>query len=405
MPARRLRATAVLAAAIAVLAVDAVVWLGVDRLHVGRSDFTATYVGAVLLRDGHRGDLYDDSVQAPLHARLIAPDTEGNLPFVNPPAAAVAALPVTAFSLDTAYRLWCLLQIGLVIAAVTVAVRAAPWPPGTEPRLRAAAGAAAAAGIGTFSTWVLGQWDGVTALGLALAYRSFRQRRDAAGGAWLAVGVLLAKPHLGLGLAAWLLGRRSPRALAGAVAATGGLAAVSLAAVGPAGMAGFAHAALDSTSRWPLRTLLGFTGLLGSWLGDTASAHAGAAVLSVLALAVCAWLGDAVRRRPERLDVALAGATALSLVAAPHLLGHDLVVLAPAAAWSAAVAARAGASGRALLLWLLVNLAAALDLGNGRPAPPGRLVPWALLLAGGVACAMVLARRRVPAEALAEGRR
>jgi hypothetical protein len=78
------------------------------------------------------------------------------------------------------------------------------------------------------------------------------------------------------------------------------------------------------------------------------------------------------------------GAAALSLVAAPHLLMHDLSLLAPALAWT--VAWTAGREGRRLTVvataWLVLNLAALLDLGNASTAPPGRLVPLALVAAG-----------------------
>src|SRR5207302_2594482 len=115
-------------AALALLVAYLVLWVGVSRHDIGRSDFTASYVAGTLLREGHRGDIYDESVQQPLHARLIAPDREGNLPFVNPPPAAALAAPVTALGLDAAYRLWSLLQLGLLAAAVAVAIRSAPRP-------------------------------------------------------------------------------------------------------------------------------------------------------------------------------------------------------------------------------------------------------------------------------------
>jgi hypothetical protein len=40
---------------------------------------------------------------------------------------------------------------------------------------------------------------------------------------------------------------------------------------------------------------------------------------------------------------------------------------------------------RAVLAWLVLNLAALLDLGNSASAPPGRLVPIGLAALGAVA--------------------
>jgi hypothetical protein len=106
-------------------------------------------------------------------------------------------------------------------------------------------------------------------------------------------------------------------------------------------------------------------------------------------------LGRASRRDPGRLEVALAGATALSLLSAPHLLVHDLVVLAPALVWCLARAGhslRNGAySWRELGLvggWMALSYAALADVGNGTVGLPGRMVPWILLLAAGAAVAV-----------------
>ena len=389
-PARRLRVL-IAASALAVVAGYLVVWAGVGDRSIGRSDFTNTYVGATLLRQGQGAHLYDAALQAPLHARLIAPDTEGNLPFVAPPAAAVAALPFTLVGLDAAYRIFSLAQLACLILAVLIAVRAAPWPARLPTGWGAAAGLLGLAGVGSLSLLLLGQWDGVAALGLAGAYAAWRRGRAATGGALLAASALLAKPHLALGLAALLIARRDARMLAGAAAGAAGLLAAAVLAVGPGGGLDYlAHAAGTADSVTPPGGQLGARGLAVSWLGDSAIAEGLGLVGSALAVLACAGFGQAWRRRPDRLEAALAGGVALSLLASPHLLGHDLVLLAPVVVWCLAAAARgdtgpgrpAPASGRVLLLWLGLNAAAAADLGDARIGPPGRLVPLALAAAG-----------------------
>ncbi|HEY8673251.1 MAG TPA: hypothetical protein VIM76_05780, partial [Candidatus Dormibacteraeota bacterium] len=107
---------------------------------------------------------------------------------------------------------------------------------------------------------------------------------------------------------------------------------------------------------------------------------------SVIALAGCALLGARSRGSVTGLEASLAGAAALSLVASPHLLAHDLVILAPAFAWCAARAAAADGSPwpgiatlRVLAAWAIIGVFAFLDTGNSSPAPPGRLVPLGLL--------------------------
>jgi alpha-1,2-mannosyltransferase len=389
MAAPRSSAAAVAAIAAILLAAYAVLWSGVSQTDISTSDFTATYVGATLLREGHGATMYDQSLQAGLHAVLIAPLRRGNLPFVNPPPAALAAAPFTLLPLDTAYRVWQAVQLLLLAAAVALVVRTAPWPS----RLRGSGVAAATmlvglAGTGTLSLGLLGQWDGFSALGLAAAYALWRHDRGFAGGAVLAVTAAAAKPHLAIGLAGLLLGWRDRRVLAGAAAGLVGVVLLSLLAVGTSGLSSFIAATRADAGRWPLASMLGFTGLTGSWLGDGATAELLAAAGSVAAVGACIVLGARLARDRSALEPCLAAATLLSLVASPHLLSHDLVLLAPVVvallAWAAGrdgAAAWPGRASRAVLGgWLLLSLAAALDLGSQQAAPPGRLVPWVLLV-------------------------
>jgi hypothetical protein len=273
---------------------------------------------------------------------------------------------------------WSLLQLVLIAVGVAAAVRAAPWPSSTQRATRVAAWLLGTAGAGAASTLLLGQWDGLLTLGVGMAYASWRRDRNLAAGAWLGAVAALTKPHLFFGVAAFLLARRDKRALGGAGAAVVCAGALSLLLVGPQGLADFARIALGGTDRWPLAELLGFTGLFGSWLGNVGTAHVLAALGSVAALAGCAILG-ARSRGVNQFETALAGTMALTLVMSPHLLGHDLALLAPAAAW---MLARGATRRPALMLWIALTAVAAVDFGNSRMAPPGRLVPIVLALAG-----------------------
>ena len=99
-----------------------------------------------------------------------------------------------------------------------------------------------------------------------------------------------------------------------------------------------------------------------------------------------ALLGARSRGRPGALEASLAGAAALSLVASPHLLPHDLVILAPAFAWCAARAACAESGSwpglvsiRVIAAWAVLGVLTLVDTGNAAAAPPGRLVPLGLI--------------------------
>jgi hypothetical protein len=197
-----------------------------------------------------------------------------------------------------------------------------------------------------------------------------------------------------------MLGWRDRRVLGGAALGLGLVAIASLATVGPAGVGGFAGAVASDAGRWPLASLLGFTGLTGSWLGNGAAAELLAAAGSVAALGGCFMLGRRLGRDRRALEPCLAAATVLSLLASPHLLSHDMVLLAPVLVWMLAwasardgLAAWPGRHGRAMLAgWVVLSLATAIDLGAQSAGPPGRVVPWVLL----VMAALLIRRLRPP---------
>lgn len=405
----RLPVAVVAAAAAVLLAGYAALWTGVSTTEVNRADFTAFYVGGTLLREGHGAAMYDQSLQASLHASLIAPQQGANLAFVNPPVAALVVAPITVLPLGAAYHVWQAIQLAMLIAAVLIAAQSAPWPE----RLRrsgtvAATVLAALAGPGTLALGLLGQWDGVSALGIAVAYALWQRDRAWLGGAVLAGCLLLAKPHLALGLAALVLVWRDRRVLAGGASAVGLLAVLSLVAVGPAGINGFIGSISDNAGAAPLASMQGFTGLAGSWLGDGAATTLIAAAFSAVALAACVVVGRRLSHDRRALEPCLALATVLSLLASPHMLGQDLVLLAPVVvalmAWAAQrdlAAPWPGPTGRAVLAgWVVLSLAAALDLGAMGTGPPGRLVPWALIALAAVV-AWQLRRPAVPTLAAA----
>jgi hypothetical protein len=151
------------------------------------------------------------------------------------------------------------------------------------------------------------------------------------------------------------------------------------------GFFGAASLALDHT---PAPSTMGLLGLTASWLGDGSPARVLALVGGIAGVLLSAWLGWRTRRRPERLEAGLAGALVLSLLVTPHLLAHDLVVLAPALVFLLARAASLepghwpGRLGVVILVaWVGLAVLISFDAGNGAPAPPGRLVPWGLLAA------------------------
>ena len=376
-----------LAVSAAMLLAYLLLWSGLSHVDQVGSDYSASHVAAQSWRAGQGDRLYDAAYQRQRHEALVPSGYHVDLPFITPPTTAVLTAPFTVLDLATAWRLFSALELVLVLAAAALAARAAPAPGIAGGRLVAAA--AGAAGAGSAILLFQGQWDGVCALGLAAAYAAWRRGNPGLAGAALGLAFGATKPHLALGLAAFLAGRRDRRAAAGALA--------GLVPVIALGLLPGVHAWPDwvaslrvSSGHSPLHTLLGYTGLFGTWLGDVPAVEVLAGAASLLALAAAAVLG--ARSRGEGMvEPALAGATALSLVAAPHLLLHDLAVLAPAAAWTLCWAMSRRSAAPAATLWIVLNLAALLD--GLMPDPPGRLVPWALTATGAVALLATSPRR------------
>jgi hypothetical protein len=383
------------------LASYAITWAQVTPSRERGTDFSASYVAALLLRSGNGAQLYDQQLEHARHLELLPAGTVIDLPFITPPTTALLALPLVAFDAGTAFRVWSLLELAMLVLAVWIAIRAGPWSPLRKRGPRAAVLLMAIAGGGTYAFLLLGQIDGITAIGLAAAYAAWRTDRPGPAGFWLGLAFAATKPHLAIGLAIWLLARRDWRALAGAVAGCAVVAAVSLVLVGPAGIGGFISALGFAYGNTPGTSTLGIPGLVASWLGSGALPAAIGVIGSLIALAGCALLGARSRGNLMGLEASLAGAAALSLVASPHLLAHDLVILAPAFAWCAARAAVADASPwpglatlRVVAAWAIISVFAFLDTGNSAPAPPGRLVPLGLLGVGVAALVISSSRSR-----------
>ncbi|MGA2282905.1 MAG: glycosyltransferase family 87 protein [Candidatus Dormibacteria bacterium] len=357
------------------------------------SDFAGTYVAATLWREGRGAQIYDLPVETQALRATGAPADHSDIPFENPPAALLLALPATLVNGGAAWALWSWLQVLLMVAAVAVAARAAPWPARAGPA-RLAVSLAALAGVGTALLFLEGQWDGFAAFGLAGGYALWRRDRSFAAGLVMALGIGVAKPHLALGLAAFVIGRRDWRAAGGALAGAVALLLASVAAVGVGGVESYVGALLQPSNS-PVREMLGFSGLFGSTLGpgrltDVLTVAGGAA-----ALAAAYWVGARARREPALLEPALFAATVLSLLASPHLLGHDLTLLVPVlVAVLGWLACRApgwpdAASAALIASWIVLSGLALVDLAGQQAGGAGvRLVPWALICLG---CGSVLA--------------
>jgi len=248
---------------------------------------------------------------------------------------------------------------------------------------------------------VQAQWTPFIALGLSLAYRQWRSGKNASGAFLLVVAAGLTKPHLALVLGAFMLGWRDRRLLSGALAGVAVALLANLAVAGPQGLTGFVNLALTSQSQWALSTYSSFISIPSLLFGNSSTTRVAAAVFALVACAVGWRLGSAVRRRASRLEPALAAAAMLSLLAAPHALLHDTVMLAPCVVWMLAWATSHVTSApvsrspsMVAVAWGTITAAGFVSLVVGDAVPPGWVVSLALIAVAVPASFIALASMR-----------
>jgi Glycosyltransferase family 87 len=394
-------AAALVAVAAVVLAHYAQVWAVVPGSLAPTSDFAGTYVASTLIRSGHAAQIYDTATERQVLVESGAPASHDNIPFENPPAAAVVVLPLTLLGAGAAWRAWSLLQLALMVLSLLLVTRAAPWPVALSRLPRVAIGLVGLAGFGTGLLFLEGQWDGVSVLGLAGAYVLWRRDRPGAAGFALGFTAGIAKPQLVIGIAAYMIGRRDWRAVGGALVGAAVTVAIGLIGAGPNALGSFVTA-IATPSNSPTAQMQGTSGLFGGLLGHAPGVFLLAVGAGIAAAAVAGWLGTVAHRRPDLFEPSLCGAVALSLFASPHLLGHDLTLLAPVLvagiAWLAGRPNQRRWPGPATLgvlaVWALLSFASLGDLSQNGVGLPGRATPWVLLLTSGVWCALVAGAAR-----------
>lgn len=337
-----------------------VIWASLSAHWRSGVDFSSMYSAATLVREGGVRQIYNPQALARVGDRLMAPD-HLILPFQEVALGAVGMVPLTVLRLADAFRVWTALQFLLVVASVVIAVRAAPVRLPLGALGLAAIAAIAMAGFGTEQLLSYGNWSGLNALGVAMAYRSWNRGSYAAGGAWLAGTAAIAKPHLAIGLLVFVIGWGNRRAILGAVAA-GGTALIAFAALmGVEGLRSFLSTVSQDTTVWSPRGGTSIFALPSVWFNDGPMTQVVGIAGVCAALAVCFALGRRVRRERSLLGAGLAATAVLSLLAAPHGYLYDTVMLAPAVAWSLAELDLFGVHRRAIWAtpWAVVALWAA----------------------------------------------
>jgi hypothetical protein len=356
------------------------------------ADFTINYSAGMLVRQGHFAAPYQQAELGDM-MRRVAPGgaIDPRLPFSLPLGAAVPYAVLSLLPIELAFRLWQLITIALIVVAVLLLQRAAPTLPSPGGGGKFAATGLAMAGllaaIPTWTTLTEGQPTAWLFLGgaMVVSVLSWDSPGLAAG-----AGLLLAvKPQYLPAYVVILFAARRWRSLAAAVAGAG-LLLLSPLVGGGAGLIAMVHNALSANQVVAVRLNESWIGVIGPALpASFATAVAIILYLGVLAaLLVLAW------RRPASVIGFAALAGALTVLASPHALPHDLLLLA-VPAWLAIVLFREGALPNPLPGLLAVDIALLIDL-RGVDLPLGPIVMTAVVAWYGWRFRQRAAQRRRP---------
>ncbi|MHB8610813.1 MAG: glycosyltransferase family 87 protein [Candidatus Dormibacteraceae bacterium] len=338
------------------------------------SDWPAFATGGRLIVE-NPSHLYDLDVQRRTQLEvtggrtLVTLGIKGILPFLAPAWVAFIAVPFALLGTNLGGRLWILFELACLAFGLFLAV----WPrPPT-------AWLPAFASVPTALLLLNAQVDGLVALGVGAAI-ALRSKPYLAGAA---LGLTLVKPQLVLTIGLALVLARMWRVIAGWTAA-GVVMLISTLALNPRWVVDWLRSAGGTVQPGAREVNVAHFGILFP-TGAQTFAEACLALIAAIAVVWLAW------RRREDLQSAAAIVVAGGVLAAPHALATDLVMVAVALAlWGQA----------AWYDWLLLSTGAAVAalLPAPMPAVVGVLViGWVCLRVGRV----IPAWRRGPAPASA----
>jgi hypothetical protein len=303
---------------------------GVNPRYPRGADFLGFWAGGLMLDEGRADQLYDVA-RFRRRQQQVFSGHRGHRPLYPPPLYQLCA-PLAGVPFPTAVAVHLLWMPWLVLLAAWALARGSPLPV-ADRRLATVALAVGPIGyLGVLTGQFAGLWLLLFGLGVLLLSRD----RPVAGG--LVLGLLCAKPTLGLALVAWLVATRQWRTLGGFVTGGALLLAVSLAAGGATAWLGWLElmtgGSLSGGQYWdvPERDLT-MRSLVGWRFRKTPAAGAVSIVTMAAAWVLVAELAWTTWRAPAGSTARGLGTFATlsaCLFALPHLLGYDSGLHAPA---------------------------------------------------------------------------
>jgi hypothetical protein len=291
-------------------------------------DFLSFYTGGAFVRTGHADKLIDPEAQHAFQQQILGVPVSSVSVWVSPPYFAYVFAPLSLLPYRAAFVLFIVLSALALFATLSVFTRDL-YPQSTAMGLCFMA----LQYYPTFEWLLNGQMTGLWLTLYLWVFLLLRRKRDGAAG--LALGLLVCKPPLALGIAAALLGARRFRALFAAVLSGGALVALGFATQPDAMFAYAKHGqSLVSLVRDPSYNTAGLHGSfeVATLLLDGASprlALVAGVCLTLLLLFVlgAAWARTAWQAGTRAFDLRMAATFALAVIASPHLYNYDLMLL------------------------------------------------------------------------------
>jgi len=307
--------------AAAILLFGAAIWCA-HGPNAEKTDFSLTYVGATIVRQGLGHSLYDIALQKKTRDSLFAYPSP--LLFEHPPFEALIFSPLAALPFRTAYLIWALFNAALWILLIFFLRPYLPWP---------------REDLGYVMLWLLfgplgvALYQGQSSLALlalyAFAFMRLKRSQDFPAG--LALGFGLFKFQFVLPFALIFLFRRKWRFLIGFTASALLLGMLSIFTVGGKGLSEYARFLLTIGSNpqnesfgsaVDMPTLYGLVyAIFGGRIGHT-ELNVAVAFLSIFLLSIVAWRWNTTNEI-RGLDLMFSAAVAASLVAGSHMFTHD----------------------------------------------------------------------------------
>jgi hypothetical protein len=293
--------------------------------HIKGADFLHFYTAGYLVRLGRPDAVYDPAALSAYQLKLVPQSVHSYFVASYGPQVYLPFSVLARLSYLWAALAWALLNCALYFASCYALWRACPK---LQPHTLAVL-LVAAAFPGFFSLIAFGQTSGPALALFTLAFLALRSRREFLAG--LALGSLIYKPQLGLAAAVVFLVAAEWRVLAGALAGVAAQISFAWAGFGTAVMKQYFSSLLRTSQALPfieprlyqLHSLRGFWLLLLPWRTVAMVLYALSA-MTVVGLAVLCW------RSRASLALRYAALLIATVLVAPHLMGYDLVILAPA---------------------------------------------------------------------------